>query len=219
MAHSTIRDLSREEYSRLFDMTVTTPSDLATFAERAVVTALDTRKFEITLYWQRTAYIWAMIAAAFAGYFAVGAKEKSLAALSLACLGFVLSLAWYRLNQGSKFWQENWEQHVALLERDHFGPLFSTVLCRPRRSGFPLLKSAAPISVSKVNLFISVYIAFVWLVLIVFQLLPLSFAAPIDWYAVAIVVGSVAVSTALLKYAGTTIGSHGVQLTRVEDAP
>ena len=33
--------------------------------------ALDIRKFEIELYWKRTAYFWTLITAAFAGYFVI----------------------------------------------------------------------------------------------------------------------------------------------------
>ncbi|MGI0133587.1 MAG: hypothetical protein ACREBW_01340 [Candidatus Micrarchaeaceae archaeon] len=38
--------------------------------------AVDVRKFEIGLYWQRAAYFWALIAAAFAGYFAILNADK-----------------------------------------------------------------------------------------------------------------------------------------------
>lgn len=193
---------------------------MANFADRALATALDTRKFEISLYWQRTAYLWAMIAAAFAGYFAVGAKDKSLAALCIACVGCVLSVAWYRLNQGSKFWQENWEQHVALLEHEHFGPLFSTVLQKPvAKERAWLVRPSAPISVSRVNLYISLYIAFVWLVLIAYQLLPLDLSAPIDWYAMLVVVGSLAVGAALWGAVSTVVGTGGIEVFTVSNAP
>ena len=39
--------------------------------ESALQHALDIRKFEISLYWQRGTYFWTLIAATFAGYFAV----------------------------------------------------------------------------------------------------------------------------------------------------
>jgi hypothetical protein len=209
------RTLSKAQYKALFTTTTSTPSDTASFADRALAAALDTRKFEISLYWQRTAYLWAMIAAAFAGYFAVAAEKTSLAALCLACVGFVLSVAWYRLNQGSKFWQENWEQHVALLEHEHFGPLFSTVLQKRRVKGHIWsLHPSAPISVSRVNLYISLYIAFVWLVLVADQLLPFDFAAPFDWYAVSVVVGSLLVCLALWKSVGTVI-----ELVTIDNTP
>ena len=215
------RTLTKAEYKELFATTASTPSDMANFADRALAAALDTRKFEISLYWQRTAYLWAMIAAAFAGYFAVGAKDKSLAALCIACVGFVLSVAWYRLNQGSKFWQENWEQHVALLEHEHFGPLFSTVLQKPRAmERMWLIRPSAPISVSRVNLYISLYIAFVWLVLIAYQLLPLNFSAPLDWYAMSVVVGSLVVCAALWRSVGTVVGTGGgIEVVTVSNAP
>lgn len=219
MGHKNMsRTITKAEYKGLFATTASTPSDMVNFADRALAAALDTRKFEISLYWQRTAYLWAMIAAAFAGYFAIGAKEKSLAALSIGCVGFVLSIAWYRLNQGSKFWQENWEQHVALLEHEHFGPLFSTVLQKvPTRQAF--IRPSAPISVSRVNLFISLYIAFVWLILIAYQLLPLSFSAPLDWYATSVVVGSLVVCAALWRSVGTVVGAGGIEVVTVIDAP
>lgn len=88
------------------------PSNAALRA-KALELALDIRKFEISLYWQRTAYFWALIAATFAGYLAVLSAEhiedKQFYAFAVACLGFVFSLAWFLVNRGSKFWQENWE--------------------------------------------------------------------------------------------------------------
>jgi hypothetical protein len=96
--------------------------------------------------------------------------------------------------------------------------LFSTVLYKPRKAALSFLKPAAPVSVSRVKLFISLYISFVWSVLIAFQLLPFNFSAPIDWYAAAIVLVSAVVSGALLKSVGTNIGPNGVQLTTIGDA-
>ncbi|NTU50498.1 MAG: hypothetical protein HGA87_06455 [Desulfobulbaceae bacterium] len=147
-------------------------------------------------------------------------KKRSLAALCIACVGFVFSVAWYRLNQGSKFWQENWEQHVALLEHEHFGPLFSTVLQKQRaKERIWFIRPSAPISVSRVNLYISLYIAFVWLILIACQLLPLNFSASIDWYAMSVVVGSLVVCAALWQSAGTVIGTGGIDVITVSNAP
>ncbi|MEQ9567909.1 MAG: hypothetical protein RLN85_19225, partial [Pseudomonadales bacterium] len=42
--------------------------------------ALDIRKFEIDLYWKRAAYFWSLIAATFAGFFALASTgDKTLA--------------------------------------------------------------------------------------------------------------------------------------------
>jgi hypothetical protein len=143
-------------------------------SQKALKIALDTRKFEISLYWQRTAYFWALIAAAFAGYFAVlsagkiACDMKSFCAFTLSCLGFIFSLAWFLVNRGSKFWQENWEHHVDLLEDAHCGPLYKTVLQSERRG----ITDGAPVSVSRVNQWVALFTIFIWLVLGIVQLPP-----------------------------------------------
>jgi|SRR5438270_1430938 len=72
--------------------------------------ALDIRKFEIDLYWKRATYFWALIAASFAGYFALqsteSAKRNAFSIFIVSCIGLVLSFAWYLVNRGSKYWQE-----------------------------------------------------------------------------------------------------------------
>ena len=90
--------------------------------------AHDIRKFEIDLYWKRSAYFWTFIALAFAGYGAlqmhnVRTEEphtetvgiKGLAFL-LANVGLVASVAWFQVNRGSKYWQEYWETQIDSLE-------------------------------------------------------------------------------------------------------
>src|SRR5205085_3893705 len=77
--------------------------------EEALKYALDIRKFEIELYWKRAAYFWTLIAASFAGYFALQnvdpAKRNEPSIFIITCIGFVLSFAWYLVNRGSKYWQ------------------------------------------------------------------------------------------------------------------
>src|ERR1035437_10498147 len=88
--------------------------------EKALEHALDIRKFEIDLYWKRATYFWTLIAVAFAGYFVIlGSQymdEKKFMALVVACIGFLFTFAWFQVNRGSKRWQENWENHVDMLE-------------------------------------------------------------------------------------------------------
>jgi len=151
-----------EEYKQDFNIETGTPS---TKGKRALSLALDIRKFEIGLYWQRAAYCWALIAAAFAGYFAVLAAEKLTdryyLAFVIGCIGLVFTWAWYLINRGSKFWQENWENHVDLLEDASVGPLYKTILHRPgnmtRSPVGPL-----PVSVSQVNLAVSIFTLLIW---------------------------------------------------------
>jgi len=141
-------------------------------AKEAFKVALDTRKFEIELYWKRATYFWAFIAAAFVGFGASqSSPDKDFLSFFLSSLGFVLSLGWVFANRGSKQWQENWEHHVDHLEDKVTGPLFKTTLPRAKPGGVRewvghILVGPSAHSVSKINQLISLYIALMWLVLV-----------------------------------------------------
>ena len=134
--------------------------------------ALDIRKFEIDLYWKRATYFWAFIAVIFAGYFAILSSdsiseiEQREFEFMIGCIGFVFSLAWYFVNRGSKFWQENWEAHASIHEDDVIGPLFKTTIksndfCAIFTKPF----SRYGFSVSKINIILSLFVTFIWLFL------------------------------------------------------
>lgn len=135
--------------------------------------ALETRKFEIDLYWKRTTYYWAFSAAVIAAYALVYTKKDpgvgSYTLLSvLALCGVVFSLGWYLANRGSKYWQENWEDHIAQQITKHYGPIFKILKCPEHKpicgiSGFPY-------SVSKINQLTSGFLFFVWIVLLIVSL-------------------------------------------------
>lgn len=139
------------------------PSDRQLRAE-ALKCALDIRKFEIELYWKRATYFWTLIAATFAGYFVlVSAKNAHPGLIFLAsCIGVVLSTAWYLVNRGSKFWQENWERHVDILEDEIMGPLYKTTIST-NNFCFWEFWSGYPYSVSKLNQLVSLFVAVIWL--------------------------------------------------------
>jgi len=149
--------------------------------DSALKLALDIRKFEIDLYWKRTAYFWAFIAATFAGYITMtsssGNKDFS---VFISCFGVVLSFAWICVNKGSKHWQENWEAHVDALEDVTLGALYKTVLSKEQGSFFISL-NAAPYSVSKINQVISWYVLVAWCGMFFYALLPLRLEAPENW--------------------------------------
>jgi hypothetical protein len=135
--------------------------------DKAHKVALETRNFEIELYWKRTAYFWAFVAASLTGYIAMrGSAEREVRDLSIvvAALGCFLSCAWLLVNRGSKYWQENWEKHVAMREEFATGPLFNTVLY-PKEPWNPI--GPYPFSVSKINSIVSIVILSVWVLLIV----------------------------------------------------
>lgn len=156
--------------------------------ETALQHALDIRKFEIGLYWQRATYFWALIAAAFAGYFAVLAAEhmseanKLFNAFVIACLGLIFSLSWFLTTRGSKYWQENWENHVDMLEDGITGPLYKTILHRPKNKNLisRAIEGPAPFSVSQINQWVSLFTLVIWLCLIWVVLPPFDLKAGIS---------------------------------------
>ncbi|MFZ0050673.1 MAG: hypothetical protein WAK96_02770 [Desulfobaccales bacterium] len=158
-------------------------------AEDAFKYALDNRKFEIELYWKRATYFWTFIAATFAGYGAIQASsiaQKTDLSVFLSCLGFVFSFGWHLVNRGSKQWQENWENHVDLLEDKIIGPLYKVVLTRPKPSNLKdriirMLAGPSPFSVSKINQMISLYVTILWVILIFKSLPRFNLTAAIDW--------------------------------------
>ncbi len=148
---------NRKEYEKLFPRGK---------SRKALEYALDIRKFEIELYWKRTNYFWVLIAAAFAGYFVIADKNEEFLSLVISCLGFVISLGWYLVNRGSKYWQENWERHVDSLEDNYIGPLYKTVIDKGSFSFFKFW-SGYPYSVSKINQLISLFVTIIWFGLII----------------------------------------------------
>jgi hypothetical protein len=131
----------------------------------------DIRKFEIELYWKRAGYFWALIAVVFVGYFAILSSDKIgydfFLSFVVGAIGFVFTFAWYLVNRGSKYWQENWENHLDLLEDEITGPLGKTVLERPGLDTWPekLVTGPLSVSVSKINQWFSVFVLFVWVCL------------------------------------------------------
>lgn len=140
-------------------------------SSEALKQALDIRKFEIDLYWKRASYFWVLIGATLVAFIAIAvAKEASHRAelsVVISSLGLVFSCAWLAVNKGSKFWQENWEKHVDMLEDEHTGALYKTVF-DSGKDFFSL--GGSSYSVSKVNLVVSFYVVALWLCLLVASL-------------------------------------------------
>lgn len=145
--------------------------------EEALKIALDTRKFEIGLYWKRTGYFVLFIGAVFIGYYkimqtaesSIDKYQKEWLLLLLAALGFLLSLLWYMANRGSKFWQENWEAHIKELST-HLGvPIFGII--KSREHSIRNLMQEYPFSVSKINQMVSLFITISWVLVFIKEVL------------------------------------------------
>lgn len=163
--------MSMKKYRKDFDLDNKDSDKL----KAAFLQVADTRKFEIELYWKRATYFWALIAVTFAGYFAVlsssNIPNKLFLSMVVASLGMIFTFAWHRANRGSKYWQENWENHMDLLEDKVTGPLYKTLLERPELDSFSEKYVTGPksVSVSKINQWVSIYVLFIWLLLLLFS--------------------------------------------------
>ncbi|WP_286830251.1 MULTISPECIES: hypothetical protein [Kordiimonas] len=167
---------------------------------RALNRAWATRGFEIELYWKRALYFWGFIALAAAGYVKGHDTRYS---LIIAGIGLVFSLAWFLVNKGSKFWQENWEAHIDCLEDDLEGQLYKTVM--KNRISFWNPMSSYPFSVSGINQAISFFIVLIWCGILFKELFTQTVVGLMSqvWSPVIILIG-LAVVIALLLYFGRT---------------
>jgi hypothetical protein len=96
----------------------------------ALIRAHEIRNFEIELYWKRATYFWALEAATFAA-FALLWRDMPMdtrpLAVAFAGIGLLTAWAGWLSAGGSKFWQENWEKHIELLEDEFEGRLHKTI--------------------------------------------------------------------------------------------
>lgn len=179
----------------------------------ALERAQDIRKFEIDLYWRRATYFWAFIGATFAGFLAIQASNavnKQDLSVILSCLGIVFSFAWFCVNRGSKFWQENWEKHVDVLEDGITGPLYKVVLSR-NSDGYTTSEKArdwvtgpTALSVSKINQLISLYVVILWVILLCYSLFPSILSASNYWFYYGLLGVTVAVCASFVIGLGKT---------------
>jgi hypothetical protein len=183
----------------------------------ALAHAMEIRKFEIELYWKRAAYFWTFIGASFAGYGAVQSQTHATAkadlTIPLACLGLIFSFGWFCVNKGSKQWQENWENHVDLLEDAKIGPLYRIVLMRDKSASFRVqlgefLTGPAALSVSRINQLISLYVTLIWLILLVAALFPSFGIGHPGWKYAAEVVLALATCVGFFGFGRTSFGTH-----------
>lgn len=186
---TTTKEISPEEYDAAFK---------GKEAE-ALKQALDIRKFEIELYWKRATYFWTFIGATMAGFITIqasSAQNKQDLSVILSCLGMVFSFAWVCVNRGSKFWQENWEKHVDVLEDKVTGPLYKIVMSRNSMSknsekAIHLITGPSSISVSKINQIISLYVFVLWILLLLYSLPEFGIDKSINWFYVALTILSI----------------------------
>lgn len=193
--------MNQKEYECLFSGIVPPGDERTPKAEKALDLALDIRKFEIELYWKRATYFWTFIGAALAGYalvYQTAGGDNSWLLLVLSSLGLLFSVAWYLVNRGSKFWQNNWERHVDLLEDQVVGPLYKTI-AHGVGSKNPLT-APGQYSVSKINQILSVFISLFWMLLIFKSLWPISCSLEPNYFKIGVLVVTVAAVSCLFYF-------------------
>lgn len=144
--------------------------------KEAYTRAHEIRKFEIEMYWKRSAYLWTIQAAALAGLAVIatranlaewgtassqedhssGVVSNQMNILILAGIwlfGMITSAVWLFLLKGAKFWQKNWERHVDILEDFFSGALYKTL---------PTNQNIAPFSVSRLNETMALATMLIW---------------------------------------------------------
>jgi hypothetical protein len=92
------------------------------------------------------------------------------------------------VNKGSKFWQENWENHVELLEDKIFGPLYKTIAKRPDNptsfidSIVDFFVAPTPFSVSRVNQLVSIFMVSIWGLILYSSVAPICYySCTVEW--------------------------------------
>ncbi|WP_323640870.1 hypothetical protein [Pectobacterium polonicum] len=180
--------MERSKYSDIFNLD-SGGEDKKLKLEKAFKQVSDIRKFEIELYWKRATYFWTLISVSFIGYFSMVSSSSSTYKFSfslvISLVGLVLAIAWFLANKGSKFWQENWENHMDLLEDEITGPLYKTVLLRYNHNKIEeigvcerYITGPQEYSVSKINQWVGFFIILIWIGLVSFSFYKTMF--PID---------------------------------------
>lgn len=180
--------------------------------EKALEIALRTREFEIELYWKRTTYFSIIAGALFVGYYTVQDPSGTYKPL-ISLMGALISLGWLLANKGSKYWQENWEHHVDMLEDSGVGPIFGTILERPEprhcvSKFWVCLIGPGRYSVSSINTLISLFVLASWIYLFFASLsLGMNFPRSIDTMALCYIIALI-LGLALLLWKGRSSHLH-----------
>lgn len=140
--------------------------------------AHDIRKFEISLYWQRSGYILgfisvlaAAIAYCFSAYVTDNTTDGSkfillMTIVCLAIVGISLCRFWTRIIKASKYWQDNWEYNIDMLEPYVSGNLHKIHFYRTDRDYNRFSIHDIVLSIShRVGIILYIMIAFIFAVI------------------------------------------------------
>lgn len=115
----------------------------------------------------RTTYYWAFMVALYFGYhWAI--KEAGPLSVIFSLLEVLFAAGWHWATLGSKYWQENWETHVTVLEILSRMPKHSVTKV-PEKRTWPIPLQEYPYSVTKINQLLNFALFFGWLYVLGFS--------------------------------------------------
>lgn len=177
----------------------------------------DIRKFEIGLYWQRSGYILgflSVLAAAIAYCFSVYFKEtatentKFIMILTMTCLavlGISLCNFWRRIIKASKYWQENWEYNIDILEPFVSGNLHKIHFYRTDKQYNRFSIHEVVLSIcNRINIILYMIVFFVF-ALIINELLPFYKELPISKETIYLVGSPLLLIYLLIEFVGLAV--------------
>lgn len=132
---------------------------------------------QVNLYWKRTQYFWSLILITFSGYFVLiefgGSTSNTflnLGTFLIPLLGCILSVSWYFMNKGSKYWYTNWLQHIIKMEDSVYHmKLYENVINPDKYCRKFSLSAPYPYSVTGINQISCVIIFLMWLVIFTYN--------------------------------------------------
>jgi hypothetical protein len=78
--------------------------------------AADVRKFEISLFWQRSLFFWGFTTTAILAYGAAHQTQSRNLQFAAAAIGLTSAFVWTLVNRSSLYWQRHWEQSLVELQ-------------------------------------------------------------------------------------------------------
>lgn len=79
--------------------------------------AADVRKFEITLFWQRSLFFWGFITTTAAAFGATYQTHNRSLQFGAAVIGLVSTFLWTLVNRSSLYWQRHWELELIAIQK------------------------------------------------------------------------------------------------------
>lgn len=190
------------------------------FEKDKVKAALDRaytqRSFEIEHYWKRATYFWGFQIAVFATFGLVWKEPAGeggrFLLIALSVVGFLTAVANSLSAEGSKFWQQNWENHIDMLEDEIEGKLYKTAWLKGGRTSFSVSKVNGALNLCFLGFWLFALFYVTWRFLVAQSLIAKLETVRIEWLVVPFIVAALGVVFLWRSSAmrGTVTNSEGI---------